>query len=210
MVPKLAVATLVAAVLACAALGARETSAVSAQTPPATCPSNLSIAVTAPIAGGVTTPVTVVITPTLNLKAAAAQDPTSFHLHYYVDIDPTKTLNQGIPIPTGDPKIIHSASLAQDIGPLGPGPHTVWVVVGQASHQACGTGSDGSIVTASTTFNVPALSPAPPVGGQPVPPSTGSGGVQARNTNPLMVATVIGVAAVLVATGRRISRPRNG
>lgn len=174
----------------------------SAQTPPTACPADLKIAVAAPTAAAPST-VTATITPTLNLKAATAADPTSFHVHYYVDTDPTKSLKPGTPIPTGDPKIIHAASTTQDLGALPAGQHTVWVVVGQVSHQACG-GADGNIVTGSTTFTTAALQAVPVQA--PAPSKTGTGGVEPTRTSALVVLALLAATGLAVAGARRVTQ----
>lgn len=174
-----------------------------AQTPPAlaACPADLKIAVTPPTAAAPTT-VSATLTPTLNLKAAALGDVASFHVHYYVDIDPTKVLKAGTPIPAGDPKIIHGAALTQDVGALTPGSHTVWVVVGQVSHQACG-GTDGNIIVGSTTFTVAA---AAATAAAPAPGKTGTAGLQAATTGMVLPLTVLGLALLGVAAARRATQ----
>jgi len=113
---------------------------------PAACPTGATLVVSAPTPGAPTT-VSVVVTPTsLNIKAASAADPTSFHLHYFID---TTASAAGTVIPAGDPKIIHSGTLTQDLGALTAGSHTVTVVLGQFTHTACETRS-------SVTFTVAA------------------------------------------------------
>jgi hypothetical protein len=121
---------------------------------PAACPTGVTLTVSAPSASAPTT-VSVTLSSQLNIKPASAADPTSFHLHYFVDTDPAAA---GQLVPTGNPKIIHSASTTQDLGALTAGPHTVSVVLGQVSHTACA-------VRGSVTFTVAA----------PLP-GTGSGG----------------------------------
>ena len=53
------------------------------------------------------------------------------HLHLFVDKEPTPP---GVPIPQGDPAIIHTPDLATDVANLAPGQHVVWVVAGDAGH----------------------------------------------------------------------------
>jgi len=179
----------------------------SAQTTPAACPADLKITV-APPATPTSTTVTATITPALNIKPATAADPQSFHIHYFVDVDPTKTLKAGTPIPTGDPKIIHSASTTQDVGALAAGPHTVWVVVGQVSHQACG-GADGNIVTGSTTFSVPAqAAPAQPTAAAPAPAKSGTGGVAQARPDATVPLVLGGIALLAIAGARSLTGRR--
>ncbi len=53
------------------------------------------------------------------------------HLHLFVDKDPTPP---GVPVPLGDPAIIHTPELSTEIPDLTPGEHVIWVVVGDAAH----------------------------------------------------------------------------
>ena len=201
---RMAAAIGIAAVVTALAMSTLGTLRAQAQTPPAlaACPADLKITVTPPTAAAPTT-VSATLTPTLNLKAAALGDVTSFHVHYYVDIDPTKVLKAGTAIPTGDAKIIHGAALTQDVGALTPGSHTVWVVVGQVSHQACG-GTDGNIIAGSTTFTVAA--PAAATAAAPAPGKTGTGGLQAATTGMALPLTVLGLALLGVAAARRATQ----
>src|SRR6185295_972994 len=100
------------------------------------CPSGETITVTAPTASAPTT-VTATVAPPVNLKPAKDAVADSFHLHYFVDIDPATVVQAGQPVPTGNPKIIHSATTTQDVVALPAGKHTVWVVLGDVSHTAC-------------------------------------------------------------------------
>ena len=70
----------------------------------AACPSGVTITVAPPTASAPTT-VTAAIEPPVNIKAAAAGDFTSFHVHYFVD---TPAAAAGTAIPTGNAQIIHS------------------------------------------------------------------------------------------------------
>ena len=181
-----------------------------AQTPTATpttvplaaCPSGGSLTVAAPTAAAPST-VTVTITPALaNLKAAAATDPASHHVHYFIDTPATAA---GTAVPTGDPKIIHAAALTQDLGTLAPGSHTVVVVVGQLDHRACDLRGQVTFTTAAQA--APAATAAPVA-----PPSTGTGGLLAQASEAtssalaqaaLLLATLVAVGGAAVATRRR-------
>lgn len=55
------------------------------------------------------------------------------HLHVFVDKEPAAP---GQTIPAGDPAIIHSAAAPVSVPALAPGPHTIWVVVGNGVHAA--------------------------------------------------------------------------
>jgi len=81
--------------------------------------------------------VTVSVLPPVNLKAAKDGDPDSFHLHYFVDTDPASVLQPGQAVPSGNPKIVHSAATTQDFKDLTPGSHQIWVVLGDVGHIPC-------------------------------------------------------------------------
>ena len=57
----------------------------------------------------------------------------SGHYHVFIDKDPVKP---GEAVPTGDPKIIHTASTTIDVPNLEAGDHEIWVVVGDGTHVA--------------------------------------------------------------------------
>jgi hypothetical protein len=126
-------------------------SGASAQEP-AACPPNAVVRVIPPTDDEPST-VSVEVEPDVDIKPAADADPESFHLHYFVDVDPGD-LAPGEVIPAGNPNIIHSAATELDLE-LPSGEHQVWVVLGQLGHQACGT-SGGSLAVGSTQFTVPA------------------------------------------------------
>ena len=119
----------------------------------AACPANAVVRVSAPSSDAPST-VTAEVDPNVSIKQASDGDAQSFHLHYYVNTDPARTLKVGDVIPSGDPQIIHSGSKKVDLK-LPSGPHTVWVVLGQLGHQACGS-SDGRLTMGAVQFTVPA------------------------------------------------------
>jgi hypothetical protein len=154
-----------------------------AQTP-APCPTGLTLAVAPPAAGAPTT-VTVTLTPPVTIKSPADADPASYHLHYFVD---TPALDAGTLIPAGDPQIIHSISLVQDLGELAAGSHEVTVVLGQFNHSACEA-------RGSATFTV----------AEPAPASAGNAGLTQGGGSPLVSVTVAALAMLalaFVAAGR--------
>lgn len=96
----------------------------------------------------VTSPITITVDfPGVIFKPPEAGDPSAFHLHYFIDVDP-RTLPADAPLPLGRSRIIHSASTSLSL-PLSPGTHTVWVEM---------TGNDhiplSPRVIAKTTFTV--------------------------------------------------------
>ena len=86
---------------------------------PATVPANQPVVIDATVEG---------------VQLAKADGDTSGrtgHLHVFVDRAPTPA---GQPIPLNDPAIIHSPTAPISVPPLTPGPHTLWVVVGDGAH----------------------------------------------------------------------------
>jgi len=161
IIARVSALVVVAALVAGGIAGATGTaSAAPSQAP---CPSGESISVTAPTAAASTT-VSVTVTPPVNLQPAASGDAASYHLHYFVDIDPATVVTAGQPVPTGNPKIIHSASTTQDLGALSAGRHTAWVVLGDVSHLVC-----DPVVQGSVSFDIAAAAL----------PTTGTGGTTA-------------------------------
>jgi hypothetical protein len=146
--------------------------------PIAACPADVTLTVSPPAASAPTT-VTVALSQEVNIKPATAGDPTSFHLHYFVDTDPVAA---GQAIPTGNPKIIHSGSTTQDLGALSAGSHTVTVVLGQFNHTACA-------VRGSATFTVAA----------PLPGSVGSGGYLDQSSSGSPIVTLVALASASLA-----------
>lgn len=170
----------------------------------APCPAALAITVAPPTAAAPTT-VTATVTPALNIKAVSVGDFQSFHIHYYVDIDPQSTLVPGGVIPSGNPQIIHSGTLTQDLGALSAGTHTMWVVVGQLGYQDCGVG--GNVVVGSTTFTFAAQTTATSTAVAPAAAKTGNGRLVQTSESPLPWALAT-FAIVLVATAGLVTRQR--
>lgn len=155
------------------------------------CPAGVTVNVTPPDALAPTT-VNVTLTPAQPVKAASFADPNSLHVHYFID---TLATPSGSVIPAGDPKIIHSGTLTQDLGPLTAGTHTVTVVLGQLSHTACDA-------RGSTTFIVGQLAAAP------VAPKSGNAGLASSSTSALVVVLLVAVATAIVIAAR-FWTPRN-
>lgn len=179
-----------------------------AQTPTATgtavalapCPTGGTLTVAAPAAGAPSTVLATIVPALANLKAASAADPTSLHVHYFID---TPAPAAGVVIPTGNAAIIHSGTLTQDLGTLAAGSHTVVVVVGQLDHKACD-------LRGQVTFTTAAAQAAPTAAVSP--PKTGSGGLLRQTSEAassglgmaaLAFATLVAVGGAAVATRRR-------
>lgn len=163
---------------------------VSAAPASIACPSGEVITVAAPGASAPTT-VTVTVAPPVNLKPAKDGVLDSFHLHYFVDIDPATVVSAGQPVPTGNPKIIHSAATTQDVGALAAGKHTVWVVLGDVGHTVC-----APMVVGSVSFDVAAAATLPSSG-------TGAAGGAATGAKwPLAAAMLTLAGTVLLGVAR--------
>jgi hypothetical protein len=206
----LVVATTGASLVAASGI-ARAQTPTPTTVPLAACPTG-TLTVAAPTTAAPST-VTATIVPALtNLKAASAADAASVHLHYFVDTPATAA---GSVVPVGDPKIIHSGTLTQDVGTLAAGSHTVVVVVGQLDHRACDLRGQVTFTAqaAATATPTAATTPAATATVAPVtPPSTGSGGLLGQaseaTSSPLALAalalaTVLAVGGAAVATRRR-------
>lgn len=162
----------------------------------AACPTGATMTITAPTAAAPTT-VNVTITPAQNIKAAAAADTTSLHMHYFIDTPATAA---GATIPSGDPKVVHSGTTTQDLGTLAPGSHTVIAVLGQLNHTACDTRATVTFTTAAASTAAPAAAPA----------KTGNAGLaEDGSASLLLVGSLIGAAFVLMAGAREVSRRRS-
>jgi hypothetical protein len=68
------------------------------------------------------------------VPAGRAESLADYHLHYFLDIDPTPYLGTNQPIPLGNPHIIHTADTEVTFDAVGPGLHTVAVVLTASNH----------------------------------------------------------------------------
>ncbi len=95
-----------------------------------------SIRITAPTNGAtVAAPVNLSVAISgVTVKPASAGDPSAFHCHIFIDVDPATVVQPGQPIPTGRADIIHTADMTVPLSDLAPGPHTVWVVLTRTDH----------------------------------------------------------------------------
>lgn len=57
------------------------------------------------------------------------------HYHVFVDRDPTLS-GEAIPLKPDDNSILHTANASIDVGPLSPGGHVLWVMLGDGAHYA--------------------------------------------------------------------------
>ena len=94
--------------------------------------------ITAPQAGETVSPGTVTVTidyegPEL-VAAAQATQLTQYHLHYFLDEDPTPYIGTTTPVPTGNPRIIHSADKQVTFDNVTPGNHNLAVLLTGNNH----------------------------------------------------------------------------
>ena len=140
--------------------------------------------------------VTVSVSPPVNLKPAKDGDADSFHLHYFVDTDPASVLQPGQAVPSGNPKIVHSAAITQDFKDLTPGSHQIWVVLGDVGHIPC-----DPLVTDNVAITVAAA----PVAA----PATGTGDALAGDDRALWLPlATLAVGALALAAGALTLRRR--
>jgi hypothetical protein len=119
------------------------TKPASSGNPVAPRPSDAALKIITPKAGEAfhAGPVKVSVTytgPAL-ISGAEAKKLDDYHLHYFLDEDAGAYLGSGMPIPAGNPKIVHSAAKEVNFDNLPPGAHTVSVVMSGNNHVSVST-----------------------------------------------------------------------
>jgi hypothetical protein len=71
--------------------------------------------------------------PTL-VPGAEAKKLDDYHLHYFLDEDPSAFVASGKPIPTGNPHIVHSAAKEVTFDNVPTGSHTLAIVMSGNNH----------------------------------------------------------------------------
>jgi len=71
--------------------------------------------------------------PTL-VPAAAARKLDDYHLHYFLDVDPMPYLGTTLPVPMGDPRIVHTAATTVTFDDVAPGMHSLAVLLTGSNH----------------------------------------------------------------------------
>jgi hypothetical protein len=71
--------------------------------------------------------------PTL-VPAANATKLDDYHLHYFLDESAAAYIGTLVPVPMGNPRIIHTAALQQTFDNVPAGSHTVTVMLSGANH----------------------------------------------------------------------------
>jgi hypothetical protein len=68
------------------------------------------------------------------VPAAQATKLDDYHVHYFLDVDATPYIGTQVPVPTGNPSIVHSGATSQTFDNVAPGQHTVTVLMTGADH----------------------------------------------------------------------------
>ncbi len=93
----------------------------------------LDAAAPATLAAGQDLTIDVAVKGITLVRADGKTDQTTGHLHAFVDTAPVAP---DAVIPSGDPKIIHSATSPITVTGLTPGEHVIWIVLGDGAHVA--------------------------------------------------------------------------
>ena len=57
-----------------------------------------------------------------------------YHLHYFLDVDPTPYIGTTVPIPVGNPRIMHTAATRVTFDNVEAGSHSLAVVMTGSNH----------------------------------------------------------------------------
>jgi hypothetical protein len=68
------------------------------------------------------------------VAAASATRLDDYHLHYFLDESAEPYIGTLVPVPMGNPNIVHTAALQQTFENVAAGPHTVTVMLSGANH----------------------------------------------------------------------------
>jgi hypothetical protein len=68
------------------------------------------------------------------VAAANATRLDDYHLHYLLDESATPYIGTQVPVPMGNPNIVHTAALQQTFDNVPAGPHIVTVMLSGANH----------------------------------------------------------------------------
>jgi hypothetical protein len=101
-------------------------------------PSGASISITSPANGSTVPPgalnVAYEVTGVTLVPAANATKLDDYHTHVLLDVDPSTYIGQFMPVPTGNPNIIHTGAKTVKFDNVAPGPHTVTVFLTTSNH----------------------------------------------------------------------------
>jgi len=68
------------------------------------------------------------------VPVASATELNQYHVHYFLDVDPTPYIGTTTPIPTGNPHVIHTAETQVMFDNVAPGTHQLAVVLTGSNH----------------------------------------------------------------------------
>ena len=68
------------------------------------------------------------------VAAASATKLDDYHLHYFLDEDATPYLGTLVPVPMGNPHIVHTAAVQVTFDNVAAGSHNVTVMMSGANH----------------------------------------------------------------------------
>ena len=68
------------------------------------------------------------------VPAASATELNQYHLHYLLDVNANAYLDTSVPLPLGNPSIIHTANTQVTFDNVGPGSHLLAVVLTGSNH----------------------------------------------------------------------------
>jgi hypothetical protein len=101
-------------------------------------PANISLHITAPTAGQSVAAGSVQVSVSYQgpplVPAANATKLDDLHLHYFLDENAAPYLGTQVPVPTGNPHIVHSAALQVTFDNVAAGSHTVTVFLSGSNH----------------------------------------------------------------------------
>jgi hypothetical protein len=80
--------------------------------------------------------IAIAVTGTTLVPGAEAKSLDDLHVHYMLDTDPAPYLNGMMPVPMGNPNVVHSAALNYTFNDVAPGNHRVVVLLGYSNHAA--------------------------------------------------------------------------
>jgi hypothetical protein len=101
-------------------------------------PANATLAISSPTAGQTVPAGAVQVSvqydgPPL-VAAATATKLDDYHLHYFLDESATPYTGTLVPVPMGNPRIVHTAALQVTFDTVAAGSHTVTVLMSGANH----------------------------------------------------------------------------
>jgi hypothetical protein len=101
-------------------------------------PADVSLRITAPAAGQTLPAGSIQVTvdysgPPL-VAAASATKLDDYHLHYFLDENATPYIGTLVPVPMGNPRIIHTAATQVTFDNVAAGSHTLTVMLSGANH----------------------------------------------------------------------------